>query len=73
MTAARERTEKLRQSVLAKAFSGKLVEIEAELARRDGRDYEPAEVLLERIKAEQGKSGKKGKAAKGKSTHLKKQ
>ena len=64
MTAARERTKKLRQSILAKAFSGALVETEAELARREGRDYEPADVLLERIKAEQEKSGKKGKAAK---------
>ena len=73
VTAARERTEKLRQSVLTKAFSGELVETEAELARREGRDYEPADVLLERIRAEHGKSGKKGKAAKGKSTHLNKQ
>lgn len=64
VAAARDRTEKLRQSILAKAFSGELVETEAELARREGRDYEPADVLLERIKAEQEKSGKKGKAAK---------
>ena len=64
VAAARERTEKLRESILAKAFSGELVETEAELARREGRDYEPADVLLERIKAEQGMSGKKGKAAK---------
>jgi len=69
VAAARERTEKLRQSILAKAFSGELVETEAELARREGRDYEPADVLLERIKSEQGMSWKKGKAAKGKSTH----
>ena len=69
VAAAREKTEKLRQSILAKAFSGELVPTEAELARREGRDYEPADVLLERIKAEQGKSGKKGKAAKVKSTH----
>lgn len=57
--AAREKTEKLRQSILAKAFSGQLVETEAEIARREGRDYETAEVLIERIKAERGKSGKK--------------
>ena len=69
VAAAQERTEKLRQSILAKAFSGELVETEAELARREGRDYEPADVLLEKIKAEQGKSRKKGKEAKGKSTH----
>lgn len=41
-----KKAEKLRQSILAKAFSGELVETEAELARREGRDYESAEVLL---------------------------
>jgi hypothetical protein len=50
-----EKTEKLRQSILSKAFSGELVEIEAEIARREGRDYETAEVLLERIKKEKEK------------------
>jgi type I restriction enzyme S subunit len=44
--------DKLNQSVLAKAFRGELVPTEAELARREGRDYEPASALLERIKAE---------------------
>jgi type I restriction enzyme S subunit len=39
------------QSVLSRAFAGELVEIEAELARREGRDYEPAFVLLERVAA----------------------
>jgi type I restriction enzyme S subunit len=42
----------LTQSILAKAFRGELVPTEAELARRERRDYEPASVLLERIKAE---------------------
>lgn len=56
VAAAREKTEKLRQSILSKAFSGELVEIEAEIARREGRDYEKAEVLIERIKEENGKS-----------------
>lgn len=55
---AREKTERLRQSILAKAFSGELVPTEAELARQEGRNYESAEVLLERIKRE-GISGKK--------------
>ena len=59
VAAAREKTEKLRQSILAKAFSGELVETEAEIARREGRGYEKAEVLLERIKEERGKGGKK--------------
>ncbi|MGB9939525.1 restriction endonuclease subunit S [Methanosarcina sp.] len=59
VAAAREKTEKLRQSILEKAFSGELVETEAEIARREGRDYETAEVLLEKIKKEKKKSGKK--------------
>ncbi|MFA0821927.1 MAG: restriction endonuclease subunit S [Methanomethylovorans sp.] len=55
---AREKTERLRQSILSKAFSGELVPTEAELARQEGREYESAEKLLERIKRE-GKSSKK--------------
>lgn len=47
------RANKLTQSILAKAFRGELVPTEAELARREGRDYEPASVLLERIRQEQ--------------------
>jgi type I restriction enzyme S subunit len=38
-----------RQSVLKAACEGKLVPTEAELARAEGRDYEPADVLLARI------------------------
>jgi type I restriction enzyme S subunit len=49
--AATKRAEKLTQAILAKAFRGELVPTEAELARREGRDYEPASVLLERIRA----------------------
>jgi len=49
--AATKRTEKLTQAILAKASRGELVPTEAELARREGRDYEPASVLLERIRA----------------------
>ena len=45
-------TDRLTQSILAKAFRGELVPTEAELARREGRDYEPASVLLERIRKE---------------------
>jgi type I restriction enzyme S subunit len=57
----KRKTEKLRQSILAKAFSGELVETEAEIARREGRECETAEVLLERIKEERRKSGKNDK------------
>ncbi len=49
---ATARGEKLTQAILAKAFRGELVPTEAELARRQGRDYEPASVLLKRIKGE---------------------
>jgi type I restriction enzyme S subunit len=48
------RVEKLTQAVLEKAFRGELVTTEAELARQEGRDYEPASVLLDRIRAERG-------------------
>ena len=44
------RAEKLVQATLAKAFRGKLVATEAELAVQEGRDYETAEALLARIK-----------------------
>ena len=50
VAAASLRAEKLTQAVLAKAFRGELVPTEAEIARREGRKYEPASVLLERIK-----------------------
>lgn len=46
VAAAREKTEKLRQSILAKAFSGELVPTEAEIARREGRDYESLKLCL---------------------------
>ena len=41
--------KRLRQAILARAFRGELVPTEAELAAAEGRDYEPASVLLERI------------------------
>ncbi|AKB28305.1 Type I restriction-modification system, specificity subunit S [Methanosarcina siciliae T4/M] len=54
-----EKAEALRQSILKKAFEGKLLN-ERELAEvRGAEDWEPAEVLLERIKAERVKNGKK--------------
>jgi type I restriction enzyme S subunit len=45
------------QAILAKAFRGELVPTEAELARREGRTYEPAYSLLARIKAESDNPG----------------
>lgn len=47
---AKAHVDRLTQSVLAKAFRGELVPTEAELARREGREYETAEELLARIK-----------------------
>ncbi|MBI1814669.1 MAG: restriction endonuclease subunit S [Deltaproteobacteria bacterium] len=52
IAASTMRAEKLTQAILAKAFRGELVPTEAELARREGRDYEPASVLLDRIRVE---------------------
>lgn len=46
------KAEKLTQAILAKAFRGELVPIEAELARREGCPYETASELLARIKSE---------------------
>jgi type I restriction enzyme S subunit len=54
--------EALRQSILKKAFEGKLLN-ERELEEvRSAPDWEPAEVLLEKIRTEKAGSGKKGKA-----------
>ena len=44
--------KRYRASVLRAACSGELAPTEAELARAEGREYEPADVLLERILAE---------------------
>lgn len=41
--------KRYRASILKAACEGKLVPTEAELARKEGRDYEPASVLLRRI------------------------
>jgi len=53
LAAATARAEGLPQTILARAFRGELVPTEAELARQEGRDYEPASALLERIRGEQ--------------------
>lgn len=47
VSAAAVRAEKLTQAILA--FRGELVPTEAELARVEGRGFEPAAALLERI------------------------
>ena len=48
----RANLKRYRASVLKAAVEGRLVPTEAELARREGRDFEPASVLLVRILAE---------------------
>ena len=57
--------KRYRASVLKAAVEGRLVPTEAELAQAEGRDYEPASVLLERILEERRRrwteSGKRGK------------
>ena len=47
--------KRYRASVLKSAVEGRLVPTEAELAKAEGRDYEPASVLLERIIKERRK------------------
>ena len=49
---AQANLKRYRASVLKDACEGRLVPTEAELARSEGRDYEPANVLLERILAQ---------------------
>lgn len=65
LTRAKANVKRARASVLKAAVEGRLVPTEAELARAEGRDYEPASVLLERILAERKAawvaSGAKGK------------
>jgi type I restriction enzyme S subunit len=60
---AKEHVDKLTQSILVKAFRGELVPTEAELARQEGRDYEPASALIERIKHERALRQKSDKTS----------
>jgi|TARA_R110002012_G_scaffold321121_3_gene547648 type I restriction enzyme S subunit len=50
-----EKAQALRQSILKKAFDGKLLNEEEIAACKAHRDYEPASVSLERIRAEKTK------------------
>jgi type I restriction enzyme S subunit len=65
--AATKRADKLTRAILARAFRGDLVPTEAELARQEGRDYESASALLERIKAEREKAAMSPKNGAGRS------
>ncbi|MCK6527214.1 hypothetical protein L6R50_06490 [Myxococcota bacterium] len=65
LTRAQANVKRARASVLKAAVEGRLVPTEAALARAEGRDYEPASVLLGRILAERraawAASGVRGK------------
>lgn len=65
LTRAKANVKRARASVLKAAVEGRLVPTEAALARAEGRDYEPASVLLEQILAERkaawAASGARGK------------
>lgn len=61
LAAANQRVEKLTQAILAKAFRGELVPTEAELARREGRSYESAAELLERIRSKSAESNQRSR------------
>jgi type I restriction enzyme, S subunit len=52
VTAATARADKLIQATLAKAFRGNLVPTEAELAEFEGREFETAHELLDRVHGE---------------------
>jgi len=56
--------KRYRASVLKAAVEGRLVPTDAELARAEGRDYEPASVLLERILAERRRRWEEAELAK---------
>jgi type I restriction enzyme S subunit len=53
MAVANACVDKMNQTILAKGFRGDLVSTEAELARQEGREYESATALLDRLRGEQ--------------------
>jgi len=61
---AQRNLQRFRDSVLKAACEGKLVPTEAELARREGREYEPASALLQRILAERRRRWEEAELAK---------
>lgn len=61
-----EKSKALRQSILKKAFEGRLLNDQERAACKSAPDYEPASVLLERIKAEKATGAKTVKVKKSK-------
>jgi len=64
LTRVQRNLKRYRASVLKAAVEGRLVPTEAELARAEGRDYEPASVLLERILTERRRRWEEAELAK---------
>lgn len=59
---AQKHVDRITQSLLAKAFRGELVPTEHVLAEAEGRDYEPASALLERLRANRSDHDANGNA-----------
>ena len=59
----RRNLKRYRASILKAAVEGRLVPTEAELARAEGRDYEPSSVLLGRVLAERRQRWEEGELA----------
>lgn len=64
VTAALSQVVKLPQAILSRAFTGELVQTEAELARTEGRSFEAAEQLLARIAQVRATSPSSGRVRK---------
>ena len=65
-----QQVDRIRQSILAKAFRSELVPTEAELAEREGRPYESAAQLLQRIQSSRNAAPASAVKRRGKrSTH----
>ena len=64
ITESLQKAESLRQSILKKAFEGKLLSEKELEEARNAPDWEPAEKLLERIKAEKTNTKRKNKGKK---------
>ncbi len=67
----RKRVDSITQAILAKAFRGELVPTEAELASREGRSYESASELLDRIRAGSAAHSNNGAGSKARKTRAK--
>jgi type I restriction enzyme, S subunit len=67
LESAQSKLKAYRASVLKAAVEGRLVPTEAALARNEGRSYEPADVLLERILKERRRRWEEAELAKLKS------